>query len=286
MAERGEGGDKDPDMAALLYVQGCVGGSNDACFRVATMYRDGEGIPADLLAAAAHFESACGRDHAPSCLELGIMHYEGQGVKGDAAYGAALMHAACEGGVGIACRNLSVIHRQGKHVPGDMNMARTYMARACAFGEMRSCYDAAVDLWNTHGEGEPLKEAKRLFARACEGGFTPACQQEAAVSQRLKALDYPRIPARVVARKGDHITMKTRADARPSVGHKGEIFQSVVQQGKRGWLLVANVEISAVKGARITARILKQHHQDFAALPSGKHLATGASVIMRWQQIP
>ena len=72
-------------------------GHADAAAGIATMYVNGEGVPADVARAAHWFGVAAAGGHALSQLNLGIMLFNGQGLPRDLSQAAAWAKRAVVG---------------------------------------------------------------------------------------------------------------------------------------------------------------------------------------------
>jgi len=96
------------------FQEACLGGSRDACYRLAQALARGEGGPPDLPRAARLFEQVCtGNDgDLRACVDWALAVEAGAGVPRDPARATSILRDACAAGEPFACELMKA--REGK----------------------------------------------------------------------------------------------------------------------------------------------------------------------------
>ena len=93
-------------QASVYYKKSCeTFNSSQACYNLAHMYDNGEGIRQDYLMAKKYYEKACRANNAGACHSLSILYYEGRGVRQDKSIAKKYAGKACDLGNQRGCNN-------------------------------------------------------------------------------------------------------------------------------------------------------------------------------------
>ena len=89
-----------------VYTRACDQGFPSGCGRLAGLYFQGSGVPADRARAAKLLSQACDAGHAQSCSNIGLMLKRGDGLPQDEVKAIQYLKKACALGLPSACRLL------------------------------------------------------------------------------------------------------------------------------------------------------------------------------------
>jgi len=172
----------DYNTARTLWQQGCNAGSMRDCYELAIVYRDGEGVAADLARATALTTRACEGGIGAACHNLGREQLraleEGSGTATPAQReaGIAFYRRACKLGTQISCRNLGM-HLAREAAAGDQG-ALEGLREECIAGAGAICFGLA-SLYDIHLEGtlgnDPTA-ANAVLLLGCERFDRDSCQ--------------------------------------------------------------------------------------------------------------
>jgi TPR repeat protein len=160
--------------AADEVLAACNQGEARACYFLARLYQEGEGITRDKARAAVLFTKACDAGVAISCFRLAAALDAGDGVPKDRTKACSLWEMACSGGMVAGCHNAGVSYMTGDGVAMDTARALGFFEKACAWRfddapkYLESCLNLG-NLYRTGGAGVPKDPAKALefFNRGC-----------------------------------------------------------------------------------------------------------------------
>jgi TPR repeat protein len=100
----GDGIPADPARAATLYQRACDNDEMDGCTLLGAAYEAGTGVTQDYSRAAAIYKDACDENfHGEACFRLALLHQNGQGVPASPAEAARLTRRACFSDYRPAC---------------------------------------------------------------------------------------------------------------------------------------------------------------------------------------
>ncbi|MEE2946825.1 MAG: tetratricopeptide repeat protein, partial [Verrucomicrobiota bacterium] len=107
-------------------------GDANAAFRLAELYRSGEGqLPVDLAKAVSLYKTAARLGNHPMAMNtLGLLYEQGWGVKASQALALQWYRKAARAGSAMALANLGKIHAQGSGVLQDYRLAVVELKKA------------------------------------------------------------------------------------------------------------------------------------------------------------
>jgi TPR repeat protein len=114
-------------------------GNPEAQYALATLYKEGRGVPQDVPEAAKLLAAASLADNVDAEVEFGIMLYNGTGVQKDEARAAKVLMKAARRGSPIAQNRLARILATGRGMPANPVEAAKWHIVSKAGG--------ATDLW-------------------------------------------------------------------------------------------------------------------------------------------
>ncbi|KNC46654.1 cysteine-rich protein C [Thecamonas trahens ATCC 50062] len=164
-------------MAAKALNNACHRGVGEACYDLAGMYFDGDGIPQNQVEARRLCARGCSLGHSGSCFNEGTMALHGVGGPVDRARAMAVYATACDGGLTRACFNLALAHDDPDEVDAatgavvhsrDAARAADLMAAACDDGLPDACTALAVSLASGDGVARDLDRAIALLDDMCQ----------------------------------------------------------------------------------------------------------------------
>jgi uncharacterized protein len=200
--------------AAELYRFACESGAAAGCRGLGLLYRDGQGLDADLVRARALLERACSEGDALSCVDASELTLA---VSSDAIQAADLLVQACNRGAGSACvrvlraeqaaatvsseRERRLLEQacsggdaegcsllgdaflDGLIAPQNSTHAATHYRAACEAGLSYACLRLAVLTEEGDGVIRDAGAAVALYARACGAGLEPACARHSSITR-------------------------------------------------------------------------------------------------------
>ncbi len=180
--EDGDAAGDDPAARAVLtdadaLEVSCEAGSFSDCTKLGRLYKQGEGVEADLARAVELFSLACTGNDARGCTALGLHHERGDGVERDLAKAASLYKQGCDGGASRGCAELGRLTLDGLGVPQDVDAAVELHKKACRGGMGESCSELA-SLFELGARVPRNPERSRRFAqRGCNKEHALSCVQ-------------------------------------------------------------------------------------------------------------
>lgn len=137
-------------------------GTPEDQYKLAKLYRDGDGMPKDLAAAAKWFQKAAEAGHAKAQYQLGLLYHEGMGVTQNFQEAIKWYTKAAEQGNGNAQEKLGFMYWTGEGVQQNYVEAYKWLSLAAAEGEGK----AAKGLKKLEGimNQQQINEAKKLVA--------------------------------------------------------------------------------------------------------------------------
>ena len=122
----------------------CSAGDGQACWDVAMIYDNGDGVPKDLAKAWPYLEKACRANHLRGCHEAALWLEYGAGVVEDRARAAEMFGETCERGYSKACAYAGDLYERGEYLAGggaprDLEKAERFYRKGCDAGEAFSC---------------------------------------------------------------------------------------------------------------------------------------------------
>ncbi len=161
--------------AAALYEHGCRIHKPQACFNLAKMLKDGDGIGKEPLRAALLYRQSCEEGLAAGCTSLGIMYEDGLGVDANVSLALDLYERGCDGGSVAGCTNLGRLYQGARGVPEDMVKAGEYYEKACQKANSEACFNLGRLTEKGLGRAADPGAAFALYEKACKKGNTTAC---------------------------------------------------------------------------------------------------------------
>lgn len=155
-----------------LLEKHCDKNNKDSCFFSGLAYYEGV-VGVDYKKAANYFRISCELGSDDACFNIGLMHKNGKGVPADFAKKQLYFDKACKMGHGDACQNLGIMYTFGeKGLDVDWNKAMDYYDLGCKNGNAISCNNLGA-IVESRGK---LKESKVLYIKACKLGHKDACK--------------------------------------------------------------------------------------------------------------
>jgi TPR repeat protein len=147
------------------------------CHRLAGLYDDGAGVPADPKRAEVLYEDACDRGAGLACNVLG-KRAEKDAARSAKLYARAvkLLSAECSAGAARSCGQLGWSEEHGLGTVANAAQATRSYERGCDGNDGPSCYNLAATRNRASAKDPSVTE---LFARACKLGVAEACRYEA-----------------------------------------------------------------------------------------------------------
>jgi len=120
----------ETETAMYWYRRAAGRGNGLAAYNLATIYCNGDGVPADDAKGAYWMERAAALGLPLAQFELAKMYYQGRGVETDHGREAYWYRQAAENGNSAAAHNLAVMYHKGEGVRQDDGLARQWLERA------------------------------------------------------------------------------------------------------------------------------------------------------------
>jgi len=116
--------------------------------RMSTAYRQGDGVPRDLVLARQWARRAAVAGHAGAMNDLGQIFEAGLGGGGDQAAAAHWYGAAARRGIAGAQHSLAVMLREGRGVDPNPVAAEGWLRRSARQGHASAALDLSVMIWS------------------------------------------------------------------------------------------------------------------------------------------
>lgn len=201
----GDAGPGSGREALTWYERGCVVNQPSSCTAVGTLLvmRPYDDIETDYARAHSLFSDACARDHGPACYYLASMYVQGQGIEPDPRRSLELFERSCELGHGPGCRGVGILHWEpdaaaavphlrraceygdpmGCHDLGDLysaqldnpELAVRWYSRGCRLADRSCCKALGYKFADGLGVDVDEVRAAKYHKRGCELGEWLSC---------------------------------------------------------------------------------------------------------------
>jgi TonB family protein len=151
-----------------------VQGLAEAQYDVAWYFREGVGMPRDVVQAAAWYRRAADQGHAGARFNLGVLLRQGEGVQQDVPAGVALFRLAAEQGHPDAQYRYAVASVSGEGAEQSAEGAVQWFSRAAEQGHAEAQYGLGASYYNGFGIGQNYALAVTWFRRAADQGNADA----------------------------------------------------------------------------------------------------------------
>ncbi len=145
-----------------VWEEAAAKGTPEDQYKLAKLYRDGDGMPKDLVAAAKWFQKAAEAGHPKAQYQLGLLYHEGMGVTQNFQEAIKWYTKSAEQGYGNAQEKLGFMYWTGEGVQPNYVEAYKWLSLAAAEGEGK----AAKGLKKLEGlmNQQQINDAKKLVA--------------------------------------------------------------------------------------------------------------------------
>ncbi len=164
MNENAQGVKKDLNKAYKFYDKSCSLGLSNACFNMGLTLQNQGYINEALLA----FNRACNLGDSLSCNKIALF-YENEK---DGEMAIALYKKSCDLKNPAACYKLGFLYEKGELVRQSAKTALAFYSKSCTLGFGEACY--LLGRYNQL-EIKDLQKAKRYFGMACDKKHHEAC---------------------------------------------------------------------------------------------------------------
>lgn len=154
----------------------CKAGDGFQCFRLAELYRNGQGGPVDLDRAVSFYEASCNGKHGEGCERRADFAREGHGGP-EAEFEFAVK--ACELQRPVSCMRAGEQVQTGRGAERDDTRAITLFQQGCRFGEAQSCAIAGDLLLDARRPAEDKARGLAAYVSACVGHNGYGCLKAA-----------------------------------------------------------------------------------------------------------
>ena len=187
MYARGQGVEADGERAIDYYIQAARRGLPAGYRYAAYIYRDGgAGVEVDGDEAYRLFEKAAKAGDVTSRVMVAACLQEGIGVEPDAEAANAILLQLVSEGVGLAAHRLAFSYQYGHGNAVDLDKAYEWFEKGVELGDV-VCIDC-MGLMYHRGVGRPIDEAKARawYERARDAGYTSATRRLACLAFDLR----------------------------------------------------------------------------------------------------
>ena len=129
----------DPDLLLKAKL-----GDPAAEFRLATIYRNGDGVPKDQILSASWLRLSAEQGIPNAQYDLGLCYALGKGVPKDDAQAAIWYAKAAEQDQPEALRSLAFLYSEGRGVQRDTRQAFELFSRAANLGDSESQFQVEI----------------------------------------------------------------------------------------------------------------------------------------------
>ena len=171
----GDGVPRDAARAQQLRERACKLGLTDAC-----------GPPATSTLTRVRRKRCDGGD-LEACEKLASDYRSGDGAKHDGARAYALARVACAAGAMNACNNLGDMYETADYVPRSIPLALELYERSCAGGGGMGCFSLGDVAERGLGRPRSDDDALRRLTQSCELGVPMACARAVRLLRRQRS---------------------------------------------------------------------------------------------------
>lgn len=162
MYENAQGVNRDDKEARKHYDRACKGRISSACFNLGLNFeRNKLNKEADVA-----FYRACALKHLDSCTILAAKYKKKQ--KGDLA--VEFFNKSCKLKDAHSCLELARLYEDGTITRQNIKLAMSAYSTACSLGQPEACF-----YLGERNEGKDDNLAKRYYGRACDTSYARAC---------------------------------------------------------------------------------------------------------------
>ncbi|AJW57865.1 sel1 repeat family protein [Campylobacter coli] len=164
MNENAQGVARDFDKAYKFYDKSCKLGLAKACSNMALTLQDLGYVNESLLA----FNKACNLGESSSCNHMGLVYEDEK----DGQMATHFYKRSCDLKDARACYKLGFLYERGELVRQNLKSALAFYSKSCTLGFAEACYliGRYYEL-----EKKDLKKAKRYLGMACDKKHQEAC---------------------------------------------------------------------------------------------------------------
>jgi len=162
-------------LANRFWRHACEGGHGPSCWRLGSVYAEGQGVSIDLGEACRFQREACDQSFPSGCAEYGVMLLKGAGCGPDARGAFLASQRACALGDGVGCKNLGVLYREGRGTPVDVAEAFLALKKSCVAKHGDGCTQLGIMQYTGNGRPVDLPGARGHFEQACTLGSARGC---------------------------------------------------------------------------------------------------------------
>lgn len=164
---------KDYSTALQVWQKACDNGTATGCHNLGFMYAKGEGVEKNIEIAVTLYRKACDNNFSRSCFFVGAYEYDKKNF--DDAF--TPFKKACEVDVLESCIMTGAMYETGLGTKQDFSKAFDDYNKACAGGSAKGCNAIASLYENGFGVKRDLNKAKEFYSSACESNITTACNR-------------------------------------------------------------------------------------------------------------
>ncbi|TQR32410.1 sel1 repeat family protein [Campylobacter sp. MIT 99-7217] len=160
---------KNYNKALSIFNELCKKNSSaKACYSIAFMFENGEGVDQDNEQAKSYYKLACQNKLSSACFNLALLMIEDEDDENETNL---TLYRACSLSHSLACERLGIIYEAKK----DGDLAVEFYTRACQLKNAPACFR----LGDLYKKGSLVKQntrtAIRTYENACELKFGEAC---------------------------------------------------------------------------------------------------------------
>ena len=96
-----------------LFAKTCSDGDMEACYNLASMYANGDGVRQDKHKAIKLYTEACDGGYMTACIILGHMYYKGEGIPKNKQKAKELFSISCDCGEPKGCKAYKILSDEG-----------------------------------------------------------------------------------------------------------------------------------------------------------------------------
>lgn len=165
MYENAQGVLKDLQKAYKFYDKSCSLGLKQACSNLALLMQDQGFFNEAILV----FNKACKLNDTQSCNTVGLFYEKEK----DGKLALSFYKKSCALKDPRACYKIGFLYEKGELIKQNLNQALYFYKQSCSFGFEEACY--LLGRYNQF-EKNDIKTAKRYFGMACDQKHLQACE--------------------------------------------------------------------------------------------------------------
>lgn len=162
---------QDYENAIPAFKKGCDLGDRLGCNSLGYIYKNGQGVKADLKKSEEYFIKACDLNDGNSCYNVGVMEQDSNDINE-----FIFFKKACDLKSGNGCYRLADLYKRGDKVEPDLEKAKELFKISCDLNNDNGCFELAGIYYKNKDIENNYHEAQKYFNLGCKLDNAASCK--------------------------------------------------------------------------------------------------------------